>query len=114
MAHNSSQDEPAAGVTRDLPGRADGGHPRGSAAAALRGPGLGVGLAEHRRGLRQSGPREHRDPRLPPAWGLAAGDPRYDGIEGKPATGPAIAVPTIGVDGALDPFTPAVLDAGCL
>ncbi|MGX9883143.1 alpha/beta fold hydrolase [Streptomyces sp. NPDC002276] len=39
--------------------------------------------------------------------GLAAGDPRYDGIEAKLAAGPAIAVPTITLDGELDPFTPA-------
>ncbi|WP_328675248.1 alpha/beta hydrolase [Streptomyces sp. NBC_01261] len=39
--------------------------------------------------------------------GLAAGDPRYDGIETKLAAGPAVAVPTITLDGELDPFTPA-------
>ncbi|MFD9326253.1 alpha/beta fold hydrolase [Streptomyces sp. NPDC060065] len=39
--------------------------------------------------------------------GLAAGDPRYDGIEAKLGAGPAIAVPTITLDGELDPFTPA-------
>ncbi|MFI6542906.1 alpha/beta fold hydrolase [Streptomyces prunicolor] len=39
--------------------------------------------------------------------GLAAGDPRYDGIEKKLAAGPAIEVPTITLDGELDPFTPA-------
>ncbi|WP_262060214.1 alpha/beta fold hydrolase [Streptomyces sp. STR69] len=39
--------------------------------------------------------------------GLAAGDPRYDGIEAQLAAGPAIAVPTITLDGELDPFTPA-------
>ncbi|MQY37433.1 Haloalkane dehalogenase [Streptomyces sp. RB17] len=39
--------------------------------------------------------------------GLAAGDPRHDGIEAKLARGPAIAVPTITVDGSSDPFTPA-------
>lgn len=39
--------------------------------------------------------------------GLAAGDPRYDGSETKLAAGPAIAVPTITLDGELDPFTPA-------
>ncbi|MER5960059.1 alpha/beta hydrolase [Streptomyces longhuiensis] len=39
--------------------------------------------------------------------GLAAGNPRLDGIEAKLATGPAIDVPTITVDGASDPFTPA-------
>ncbi|MEW2160982.1 alpha/beta hydrolase [Streptomyces sp. NPDC007189] len=38
---------------------------------------------------------------------LAPGDPRYDGIEAKLAKGPAIAVPTITIDGASDPFTPA-------
>ncbi|MFD0034323.1 alpha/beta fold hydrolase [Streptomyces sp. NPDC055059] len=38
--------------------------------------------------------------------GLAAGNPRFDGIEAKLATGPAIDVPTITVDGASDPFTP--------
>jgi pimeloyl-ACP methyl ester carboxylesterase len=39
--------------------------------------------------------------------GLAAGDPRYDGIEAELAAGPAIGVPTITLDGELDPFTPA-------
>jgi len=39
--------------------------------------------------------------------GLAAGDPRYDGIEARLAAGPPIAVPTITLDGELDPFTPA-------
>jgi pimeloyl-ACP methyl ester carboxylesterase len=39
--------------------------------------------------------------------GLAEGDPRYDGLEARLAAGPTIAVPTITLDGALDPFTPA-------
>jgi pimeloyl-ACP methyl ester carboxylesterase len=39
--------------------------------------------------------------------GLAQGDPRYDGIEAKLAAGPDIALPTIALDGVLDPFTPA-------
>ncbi|WP_331743533.1 alpha/beta hydrolase (plasmid) [Streptomyces sp. NBC_01136] len=39
--------------------------------------------------------------------GLAQGDPRFDGIEAKLAAGPGVAVPTITLDGALDPFTPA-------
>jgi pimeloyl-ACP methyl ester carboxylesterase len=39
--------------------------------------------------------------------GLAAGDPRYDGTEDRLAAGPAIAVPTVTLDGALDPFVPA-------
>jgi pimeloyl-ACP methyl ester carboxylesterase len=39
--------------------------------------------------------------------GLAEGDPKYDGLEKRLAAGPTIAVPTITVDGALDPFTPA-------
>ncbi|MEV6170558.1 alpha/beta hydrolase [Streptomyces sp. NPDC051954] len=39
--------------------------------------------------------------------GLAQGDPRYDGIEARLAAAPGIAVPTITLDGELDPFTPA-------
>jgi pimeloyl-ACP methyl ester carboxylesterase len=39
--------------------------------------------------------------------GLAPGDPRYDGTEARLAAGPAITVPTVTLDGALDPFTPA-------
>ncbi|MFJ5225298.1 alpha/beta fold hydrolase [Streptomyces sp. NPDC088400] len=39
--------------------------------------------------------------------GLAEGDPRYDNIEARLAAGPDIAVPTITLDGELDPFTPA-------
>jgi pimeloyl-ACP methyl ester carboxylesterase len=39
--------------------------------------------------------------------GLAAGDPRYDALEARLAAGPTIAVPTITVDAADDPFTPA-------
>jgi len=39
--------------------------------------------------------------------GLAQGDPRYDGIEARLAAAPEIAVPTITLDGELDPFTPA-------
>jgi pimeloyl-ACP methyl ester carboxylesterase len=39
--------------------------------------------------------------------GLAQGDPRYHAIEAKLAAGPQIAVPTVTLDGALDPFTPA-------
>jgi pimeloyl-ACP methyl ester carboxylesterase len=38
---------------------------------------------------------------------LAKGDPRYDGLERRLAAGPVIAVPTITLDGELDPFTPA-------
>ncbi|MEU9265681.1 alpha/beta hydrolase [Streptomyces sp. NPDC048251] len=39
--------------------------------------------------------------------GLAEGDPRYDGLEKRLAAGPAIAVPTVTLDGEKDPFTPA-------
>lgn len=39
--------------------------------------------------------------------GLAAGDPRYDGLEQQLAKGPVIGVPTVTLDGELDPFTPA-------
>ncbi|EXU65085.1 alpha/beta hydrolase [Streptomyces sp. PRh5] len=39
--------------------------------------------------------------------GLAKGDPRYDGLEARLAAAPDIAVPTITLDGELDPFTPA-------
>lgn len=38
---------------------------------------------------------------------LAKGDPRYDRLEKRLAEGPVIAVPTITLDGELDPFTPA-------
>jgi pimeloyl-ACP methyl ester carboxylesterase len=38
---------------------------------------------------------------------LADGDPRYDGLERRLASAPAIAVPTITIDGEFDPFTPA-------
>jgi pimeloyl-ACP methyl ester carboxylesterase len=39
--------------------------------------------------------------------GLAAGDPRYDDLEQRLARGPVIAVPTVTLDGEVDPFTPA-------
>ncbi|WP_413104775.1 alpha/beta fold hydrolase [Streptomyces sp. Inha503] len=39
--------------------------------------------------------------------GLAKGDPRYDRLEARLAAAPDIAVPTITLDGELDPFTPA-------
>ncbi|MFG3480191.1 alpha/beta fold hydrolase [Streptomyces sp. NPDC047980] len=39
--------------------------------------------------------------------GLAQGDPRYDKLEARLATAPDIAVPTITLDGEVDPFTPA-------
>ena len=39
--------------------------------------------------------------------GLADGDRRYDALERRLAAGPPISVPTITIDGALDPFTPA-------
>ncbi|MGW7486356.1 alpha/beta fold hydrolase [Streptomyces sp. NPDC054786] len=38
---------------------------------------------------------------------LAQGDPRYDGLERRLAQGPVITVPTLTLDGAADPFTPA-------
>ncbi|MFD7436448.1 alpha/beta fold hydrolase [Streptomyces sp. NPDC059861] len=38
--------------------------------------------------------------------GLAAGDPRYDALEKRLAAAPAIGVPTITLDGEVDPFTP--------
>ena len=38
--------------------------------------------------------------------GLAAGDPRYDDLERRLAARPAIAVPTITIDGADDGVTP--------
>ncbi|MFE5406230.1 alpha/beta fold hydrolase [Streptomyces sp. NPDC056580] len=38
--------------------------------------------------------------------GLAPGDPRYEGLEARLAEGPPINVPTVTLDGALDPFTP--------
>jgi pimeloyl-ACP methyl ester carboxylesterase len=38
--------------------------------------------------------------------GLAEGDPRYDALERRLATMPTIGVPTITIDGELDPFTP--------
>ncbi|MFJ4468085.1 alpha/beta fold hydrolase [Streptomyces sp. NPDC089424] len=37
---------------------------------------------------------------------LAAGDPRYDALEKRLAAAPAIGVPTITLDGEVDPFTP--------
>ncbi|MFI7152987.1 alpha/beta fold hydrolase [Nonomuraea sp. NPDC050022] len=37
---------------------------------------------------------------------LAAGDPRYDGIEKRLAAAPAISLPTVTLDGERDPFTP--------
>ncbi|WP_431954759.1 alpha/beta fold hydrolase [Actinacidiphila sp. bgisy167] len=39
--------------------------------------------------------------------GLAKGDPRYDRLERRLAAGPTIGVPTITLDGEVDPFTPA-------
>jgi pimeloyl-ACP methyl ester carboxylesterase len=39
--------------------------------------------------------------------GLAAGDPRYDALEQRLSQGPVINVPTVTLDGELDPFTPA-------
>ncbi|MEV5478444.1 MULTISPECIES: alpha/beta fold hydrolase [unclassified Streptomyces] len=39
--------------------------------------------------------------------GLAAGDPRYDSLEQRLAQGPVIGVPTVTLDGEVDPFTPA-------
>ncbi|WP_431968317.1 alpha/beta fold hydrolase [Actinacidiphila sp. bgisy160] len=39
--------------------------------------------------------------------GLAKGDPRYDRLERRLAAGPMIGVPTITLDGEVDPFTPA-------
>ncbi|MFE0633461.1 alpha/beta fold hydrolase [Streptomyces sp. NPDC058864] len=39
--------------------------------------------------------------------GLAEGDPRYDRLERRLAAGPMIGVPTITLDGEVDPFTPA-------
>ncbi|MFE0627379.1 alpha/beta fold hydrolase [Streptomyces sp. NPDC058864] len=38
--------------------------------------------------------------------GLTEGDPRHADIEARLARGPVIAVPTITLDGAVDPFTP--------
>ncbi|MGW6359923.1 alpha/beta fold hydrolase [Streptomyces sp. NPDC055092] len=38
---------------------------------------------------------------------LAKGDPRYDGLENRLAASPVITVPTITLDGEVDPFTPA-------
>jgi pimeloyl-ACP methyl ester carboxylesterase len=38
--------------------------------------------------------------------GLAPGDPRHDALEAQLAQGPTIAVPTITIDGEVDPFTP--------
>ncbi|MET9880901.1 alpha/beta hydrolase [Actinacidiphila glaucinigra] len=37
---------------------------------------------------------------------LAEGDPRYADIEARLARGPVVTVPTITLDGAVDPFTP--------
>jgi pimeloyl-ACP methyl ester carboxylesterase len=39
--------------------------------------------------------------------GLAEGDPRYDRLEKRLAKGPVIGVPTVTLDGEVDPFTPA-------
>jgi pimeloyl-ACP methyl ester carboxylesterase len=39
--------------------------------------------------------------------GLTEGDPRYGDLERRLAAGPVIAVPTVTLDGELDPFTPA-------
>lgn len=44
--------------------------------------------------------------------GLVASDPRYDTIESRLQAAPTIAVPTITIDGAVDPFTPADDGAG--
>ncbi|MEV7388401.1 alpha/beta hydrolase [Streptomyces sp. NPDC091215] len=38
--------------------------------------------------------------------GLVKGESRYDGLEERLAAGPVVAVPTITIDGAHDPFTP--------
>jgi pimeloyl-ACP methyl ester carboxylesterase len=38
---------------------------------------------------------------------LAKGDPRYDGLEKRLAKRPVIGVPTVTLDGEVDPFTPA-------
>ncbi|MFI7615855.1 alpha/beta fold hydrolase [Nonomuraea terrae] len=40
------------------------------------------------------------------AKGLAKGDPRYDRLERRLAEGPVIRVPTITLDGEVDPCTP--------
>lgn len=42
---------------------------------------------------------------------LASGDPRYADLEARLAQGPSIRVPTVGLDGELDPFTPPGGDA---
>uniref|UniRef100_A0AAU2UYM5 Alpha/beta hydrolase n=1 Tax=Streptomyces sp. NBC_00003 TaxID=2903608 RepID=A0AAU2UYM5_9ACTN len=44
--------------------------------------------------------------------GLADGDPRYDHLEQRLAQSPAIATPTVTLDGELDPFTPPGDGAG--
>ncbi|MET7856408.1 alpha/beta hydrolase [Streptomyces sp. NPDC005318] len=44
--------------------------------------------------------------------GLAAGEPRFDGIEKKLAQSPVISLPTITLDGERDPFTPPGGGAG--
>ncbi|MFE7507240.1 alpha/beta fold hydrolase [Promicromonospora sp. NPDC057488] len=44
--------------------------------------------------------------------GLADGDPRFDDVEARLAAGPKIAVPTVTIDGELDPFTPPGEGAG--
>ncbi|MFI2486757.1 alpha/beta fold hydrolase [Promicromonospora kroppenstedtii] len=44
--------------------------------------------------------------------GLADGDPRFDDVEARLAAGPRIAVPTVTIDGELDPFTPPGEGAG--
>ncbi|MDX3070870.1 alpha/beta hydrolase [Streptomyces sp. MI02-7b] len=38
--------------------------------------------------------------------GLVDGDPRYDALEARLARAPVITVPTVTLDGAVDPFTP--------
>lgn len=44
--------------------------------------------------------------------GLAEGDPRFDGLEKQLAQSPVIPLPTITLDGELDPFTPPGDGAG--
>ena len=44
--------------------------------------------------------------------GLADGDPRFDDVEARLAAGPKIGVPTVTIDGELDPFTPPGEGAG--
>jgi pimeloyl-ACP methyl ester carboxylesterase len=54
-----------------------------------------------RGGLRQPGPRRHRDSQLPLAGrlGLAEGERRYDDLERRLAEGPNVTVPTITLEG---------------